>query len=113
MQFRQGRLDKFLVARFGRADEIIIRQLQLFGEGLPVRREPIAVSLRGFPLGDGRLLDFLAVFVEAGQEKHFLTEAASRARDDIGDDFLVSVTEMRLAVDVINRRSDVKPFAHY
>jgi len=35
------------------------------------------------------------------------------ARDDVGNDLLVGMAEMRLAVDVINRGGDVKPFAHY
>ncbi len=53
------------------------------------------------------------MFIQAGQKKNFLTMAASRPRDDVGDDFLVGMAEMRLAVDVINRGGDVKPFAHY
>jgi len=52
------------------------------------------------------------VLVEAGQKKNFLAQAAPRAGDDVGDDFFVGVPEMRLAVHVINRRGDVKPFAH-
>jgi hypothetical protein len=63
-------------------------------------------------LGDGGLPDFLAVFIEAGEKKNFLTEAASRPRDDVGDDFFVGMAEVWLAIDVINRGGDVKPFAH-
>jgi hypothetical protein len=33
--------------------------------------------------------------------------------DGVGDDFFVGMAEVRLAVDVINRRGDVKPFAQY
>ncbi len=65
-----------------------------------------------FLFGLRRLLDFLAVFVEAGQEKNFLTQAAPCARDDVGNDLLISMAEVRLPVDVINRGGDVKPFAH-
>ncbi len=101
------------MARLGGADKIVVRQLQFFGERLPVRRERVAIFLRIFFLRLRGLLDFLAVFIEAGQKKNFLSQAAPRARDDIRDDFLVSVAEMRLAVDVINRGGDVKPFAHY
>jgi hypothetical protein len=35
-----------------------------------------------------------------------------RARDHIGNDFLVGVPEMRLAIDVINRGRDVESLAH-
>ena len=52
------------------------------------------------------------MLVEAGQEKYFLAETAPRAGDDVGDDLLIGVAEMRLAIHVINRRGDVKPFAH-
>ena len=51
-------------------------------------------------------------FVEAGQEKNFLAQTAPRPRDNVGDDLLVGMAEMRLAVHVINRGGDVKPFAH-
>ena len=105
-------LDEFLVARLGGADEIVVGQFQFFGERLPVRRELVAIGLRGFAFGDGGLLDLLAVLVEAGQEKNLLAQAAPRPRDDVGDDLLVGMAEMRLAVDVINRGGDVKPFAH-
>jgi len=52
------------------------------------------------------------VFIKARQKKNFLTEAAARPRDDIGDDFLVGMAKVRLAVDVINGGGDVKLFAH-
>ena len=67
-----------LVARLGRADEIVIGQLQFFGERLPVGGEFVAISLRVFLLRLRGLLDFLAVFIEAGQEKNFLPKAALR-----------------------------------
>ncbi len=81
VEFGQNRLHKFLVARIGGADKIVIRQFQFFGERQPVRRERVAVFLRIFFLGERGLLDFLAVLVEAGQEKNFPAEAAiARAR---------------------------------
>ena len=101
------------MARLGGADKIVIRQLQFFYKRLPVGGERIAIFLRIFLLRERRLLDFLAVFVEAGQKKNFLSQAAPCAGDDIGDDFFVGVAEVRLAVHIINRRGDVKPFAHY
>ena len=62
--------------------------------------------------GLGGLLDLLAVLVEAGQVKHLLTQTMPRARDNVGDDFLISMPEMRLAVDVINGGGDVEFLAH-
>ena len=78
IELRERRLHEFLVARLRGADKIVVGQLQFFGERLPVRRERVAVSLRVFPLGMRGLLDFLAVLVEAGQEKNLLAEAAPR-----------------------------------
>ena len=100
------------MTRLRGADEIIIRQLQFFHEGLPVGGESIAVFLRILFLGLRGLLDFLTVLVQTGQKENFLTKAPPRPRDDVGNDLLVGVAEMRLAVDVINRGGDVKPFAH-
>ena len=57
-------------------------------------------------------LDFLAVFVEAGEKENFLPETAPGAGDHVGDDLLVGVAKVRLAVDVINGCCYVKRFAH-
>ena len=100
------------MARLGGADEIVVGQFQLLGERLPVGRQFVAVGLRRFAFRQRRLLDLLAVLVEAGQEEDLLPQAAPRPRDDVGDDLLVGMAEMRLAVDVINRGGDVKPFVH-
>jgi len=40
------------------------------------------------------------------------SNAKDRPRDDVGDDFLAGMAEVRLAVDVINGGGDVKPFVH-
>jgi hypothetical protein len=52
------------------------------------------------------------VLIQAGQEKDFLTEAAPGAGDDVCNDFLIGMAEVRPAVDVINRGRDVKRFGH-
>src|SRR5450756_1353970 len=103
----------FLVARLRGAHEIVIRQFQLLDERLPVGGEGVAIFLRIFFLRQGGLLDLLAVLVKAGEKKHFLAQAAACAGDDIGNDFLVGMAEVRLPIDVIDRRRDVKPFIHY
>ncbi len=69
MKLGEDGLNKFFVARFGRADKIVIRQFQFFCERLPIRREFIAINLRRFAFGLRGLLDFLAVFVQTGQKK--------------------------------------------
>ena len=72
IELRKNRLHEFLVARLRGADKIVVRQVEFFRERLPVRREFIAISLRIFSFGMRGLLDFLAVFVQAGQKKNFL-----------------------------------------
>ena len=52
------------------------------------------------------------MFVEAGEEENFLAQTSPGARDHVGDNLFVGMTEVRLAVDVINGGGDVKRFAH-
>ena len=106
VNLREAGLNDFLVARFGGADEIVVGQFQLFRKGLPILCEFIAIRLRCLALGNRGLLDFLAMFIEAGEEEDLLSQTASRPRDDVSRDFLVSMAEMRLAIDIINRGGD-------
>ena len=55
----------------------------------------------------GRLRDRLAVLVGAGQKEHVLAPLAHVAGEDVGGDRRVRVTEVRLGVDVVDRRGDV------
>jgi len=52
------------------------------------------------------------VFVEASQKENILAEAAAGAGNDIGNDLLIGVPEMGLAIDVINCGRDIEPFVH-
>ena len=112
VQFGEDGLDEVLVAGAGGADEIVVGQFEFLRERLPIRGESVAVSLRRFAIGLGGLLDFLAVFIKAGEEKNFLSKTAPGAGDDVGDDLFVGVAEMRLPVDVIDRGGDIKRFTH-
>ena len=104
--------DDFLVTGLGGADEVVVGEAQLAGEGFPLHGETVAVGLRVLALGGGGLLDLLAMFIETGQEEDLVAEAAVGACDDIGQHHLVSVPEVCCAVRVENRRGQVKPFAH-
>ena len=55
----------------------------------------------------GRLRDRLAVLVGAGEKEHVLAALAVVAGEDIGRDRRVRVPEVRLRVDVVDRRGDV------
>ena len=54
-------LDEFLMARFGGADEIVVRNAELLPERTKTFREFVAERLRGFALRRGGLLDLLSV----------------------------------------------------
>ena len=58
------------------------------------------------------LLHLLAVLIDAGQKKHFLTFEPMIARNHIGQHHLVSVPDMRRRVRVIDRCSDEKCLRH-
>ena len=79
MELGENRLHHLLMPRLGGADEIVVGQLQLRGKGLPHRSQLIAIGLRTLALGHCRLLDFLAVLIQAGQEERLLPQAAPRA----------------------------------
>ena len=113
LEFGQSGLDIFLVARLGGADKIVVGQLEPLGEGQPVGGDGIAIFLWILFLGQGGLLDLLAMLVQAGQEENLLAEAAAGPRDDIRDDLFIGMSDVGLPVDVVNRRRDIKPFAHY
>ena len=69
-------LDDGLMAWLGGADEVVVGQAEFGGEGFPAFGEFIAVGLGGFAFFFGSLLDFLAVFVEAGEEIDFFAECS-------------------------------------
>src|SRR5262249_5020956 len=52
------------------------------------------------------------VFIQAGQEKRFLSETPPGPRDNVSKDFLVGMPEMWIPIDIINRGRDVKALAH-
>ena len=81
-------------------------------KALPDFSELIGVSLSILAPGLGGLLDFLPVFVNAGEKKHVLAKTPTRTGNDIRDDFLVRMAEVGLAIDVINRSGYIKTLAH-
>ena len=112
VQLLQHRLHESLVSSGRSPHEVRVGQVQPPGERFPDRGELVAVHLWILAFGLGRRLHLLAVLIEAGQVKHLLPETAMCPGDDVGDDFLVGVTEVRFAVDVIDGGGQVKPFTH-
>src|SRR6266516_7616584 len=112
MQPAQDGLHDPFVSRLGSADEIVVGQIEFSGNLLPERSHFVAVRLGTFAGAECGLLHLLPVLIQASQKKNIVAQAAVGAGDDIGNDLFVGVAEMRLAVDVVNRCRDVKPFSH-
>ena len=94
------------------ANKVVIGQPQPAGKGLPSCRQAVAVILRIETFRRRRLLHFLAVFVDPRQKKNFFAEASAGANHHVGNHFLIGVPQVRLSVDVVDGRRDVKSFAH-
>ena len=60
-----------------------------------------------------RLLHFLAVLINAGQKENVFAFQSMIARNHIGQDFFVSVADVRWRIRVIDRRSDEKCLRHF
>ena len=108
----QSRLHHCLVTRLGGANKVVYGKTQYFGQLLKKCRELVTIFLRLLICLKRGLLDFLAVFIDAGQEKHFVPQAALRPRNHVRHDFFISVAEVRLAIDVIDGCGDVKTLTH-
>jgi hypothetical protein len=94
------------MAKLGRANEIVIRDVVRSEERLPARHELVAPFLRSLARGGGGAGDFLAVFVGPRQEERG-AKRASGARQYVRNEGRVSMADMRLAADIVDRRRDV------
>ena len=59
-----------------------------------------------------RVCDLLPVFISPGEEIGVLIEQLPVTPEHIGRDCCVGVTDVRVAVDVVNRGGDVEGLAH-
>ena len=91
------------VARFGGANEVVVRNVQAIPRLSEQRGNGVGKFLWGNPSGIGSLLNFQAMFVGAGKQMHFFAKQAVPARNGVGHDGGVRVTQVWLGVDVINR----------
>ena len=88
-------------------------------EALELRRQRLEAARRcgrpapaaSTPSALGGVGDRLAVLVGAGEEEHVLAALAHVAREHVGGDRRVRVAEVRLRVDVVDRRGDVEGHA--
>jgi len=102
--------DGLLVEGVGGANEAVVGD----AEPIPERLEPddclVAVRFGVHVARGGGFFHLLAVFVGSGQEKGLVAERTVVTREHVGQHGGVGVADVRLVIDVIDRRGDVKIF---
>ena len=106
-QLVDERLHEGLVLGVGRADEEVVGRVDAPRQVLELGRHLIDVLAWREPARLGGLGDLGAVLVGAGEEEDVVALLAMEAGEDVGGDRRVGVTQMRLAVDVVDRGGDV------
>ena len=106
------RLHSLLVARGRGADEIVVGETHAIPERAKLGGDFIGELLRRFVGGLGGAFDFLSVLVGAGQEPGIIAQHAMTAGDGVASDGRVSMADVRMRVDVIDRGRDVELFGH-
>ena len=101
-------LDAAVMARLRRSDEVVVRQSETIPNLEEGGGDAINPGLRLRAVPFGRPLHLLAVFVHADEKVHVVAAGAAIARDDIGADLLDRVTDVRVAVGVVDRRRQVE-----
>ncbi len=98
--------------RLGGADEIVVADVQLFPEGVMISDNAVGEFDRQNALLGRRPLDPLPVFVGAGEKPDVVAHPPAVTGDDVRDDVLVHVPDVRDIVDVVNRGGDVELLRH-
>ena len=101
-------LHGMMLARLGGADEVIVGDLELAPKLLEVRSLAVGPLLRRHVVLGCGLGDLLAVLVHAGQKLDVIAGRAAIACLNIGDDGGISRAQVRIGVDVVDRRRDKK-----
>jgi hypothetical protein len=96
------------VARLGGPDEIVVRNIEQRRQVAELLRHPVGKGRRRHAGLSGRALDFLAVLVGTGEEKHVVAHQPVRPRRRVRDHRRVGMAEMGLGVDVVDRGRDVE-----
>src|SRR6185503_10983469 len=92
----------------GRADEVVVRDVQLRKNVPEFLRHLVGKLRRRQARLPGGTLDFLAVLVGARQKKDVVAHEPMCPRDSVGHHRGVRVAKVRLGVDVVDRRGDEK-----
>ena len=96
------------MARFSRADEVVIRDIEPAPRICELRCDGVAEFLWGLACGICSLADFETVFVGAGEVHDIVAEKSVPTAEGIADNGRIRMTEVRFGIDVIDRGGDVK-----
>src|ERR1700722_14784978 len=95
------------MARFGGADEVVVRAIEFLHHGLEARHVALDQLARRQVLLGGGLQHLDAMLVGAGEKIDIAAVEPHEAGNGIGGDGLVSVADMRRAVRIGDRGGDV------
>ena len=101
------RLNRCVVPWLGRADEIVVGDLQQRGGFTEQDACRVDLLLRADAVGLGGPLDLETVLVGAGKHHGVVAQEAMPAGERISIDGGVGVTDVWCVVDVVDRRGDV------
>ena len=104
----QQPLDGLLVAGLGRADVVVVGDVEAGPDLLPPRRHLVHPGLRVHPGRLGRALELEAVLVGPGEVEDLLAAEPVVPGDEVGRHRRVRVTDVRDVVRVVDRRRDVE-----
>jgi hypothetical protein len=96
------------VTGFGRADEIVIGDVELGEQRAELRANLIDILLRWDAPLLRTLLHFLAVLINPGQEMHPVAHQAAEAGNDVRQHYFIGVAQVRRTVHVVDRGGDVE-----
>ena len=101
-------LHGMMLARLGGANEVIVGNLELAPKLLEVRSLAVGPLLRRHVVLGRGLGDLLAVLVHTSQELDVIAGGAAIASLNVGNDGGISRAQVRIGVDVVDRRRDKK-----
>ena len=101
-------LHRMMLARLGGTNEVVVGDLELAPKLLEVRSLAVGPLLRCHAVLGSGLGNLLAMLVHTGQELDVIAGGAAIASLDVGDDGGISRAQMRIGVDVVDRRRDKK-----
>ena len=102
--------DTFPVHGVGGGSPSGVSDAKLLPKRAEFRRHGVHILLRRNPLLLRALLDFLSVLINTGQEEDFAPGEALETRDDIRENLLIGVPDVRGAVGVVDRGGDEERF---